>query len=69
MIQEKSKSPFTLCRIATDYDNLEYALEISNIVSEMGYETALNLMRVSTLSEIQIVLALEKIVNSNISKR
>ena len=66
VIQEKSKSPFTLCRIATDYDNLEYALEISNIVSEMGYETALNLMRVSTLSEIQIVLALEKIVNSNI---
>ncbi len=34
LIQEKSKSPFTLCRIATDYNNLDLALEISKVISD-----------------------------------
>ena len=66
VIQERNKSPFTLCRIATDYDNLDSALEMSNIVSEMGYETALNLMKVSTLSNLEIGLAVQKINKSNV---
>ena len=66
VIQERSKSPFTLCRIATDYDNLESALKMSNIVSEMGYETALNLMKVSTLSNLEVGLAVQKINKSNV---
>ena len=66
VIQEKSKSPFTLCRIATDYENLDFALEMSKVISEMGYETALNLMKVSILSNLEVGLALQKINKSNV---
>ena len=66
VIQEKNKSPFTLCRIATDYENLDFALEMSKVISEMGYETALNLMKVSILSNLEVGLALQKINKSNV---
>ena len=66
VIQEKNKSPFTLCRIATDYESLDLALEMSEVISEMGYETALNLMKVSTLSNLEIGLAVQKINKSNV---
>jgi len=66
LIQEKSKSPFTLCRIATDYNNLDLALEISKVISELGYETALNLMKVSKLSDNEVNLAVEKMNKSNV---
>ena len=67
VIKPKEKSPFTLCRIATNYDSLDLALEILEIISEMGYETALNLMKVATLSKLEVGLALEKIGKSNVN--
>jgi len=66
VIQEKNKSPFTLCRIATDYNNLDFALEMSEVISDLGYETALNLMKVSTLSNLEVGLAVQKINKSNV---
>ena len=47
VIKPKEKSPFTLCRIATNYDTLDLALEILELISKMGYYTALNLMKVA----------------------
>ena len=66
VIQEKSKSPFTLCRMATDYNNLDFALKMSKVISDLGYETALNLMKVSTLSNLEVGLAVQKINKSNV---
>ena len=67
VIKPKKKSPFSLCRIATNYDSLDLALEILELISEMGYQTALNLMKVATLSNLEVGLALEKIGKSDVS--
>jgi len=66
VIKPEEKSPFTLCRIATNYDSLDLALEMLEIISEMGYQTALNLMKVATLSNLEVGLALEKIGKSDV---
>ena len=66
VIKPKKKSPFTLCRIATNYESLDLALEMLDIISEMGYQTALNLMKVATLTNLEVGLALEKIGKSDV---
>jgi len=65
VIKPKDKSPFTLCRIATNYDSLDLALEMLELISELGYYTALNLMKVATLSNLEVGLALQKIGKSS----
>ena len=39
VIKPKDKSPFTLCRIATNYETLDKSLEMLKIISELGYYT------------------------------
>ncbi len=65
VIKPKDESPFTLCRIATNYESLDLALEILELISKMGYYTALNLMKVATLTNLEVGLALEKIGKSD----
>ena len=66
VIKPKDKSPFTLCRIATNYETLDQSLKMVEIISELGYYTALNLMKVATLSSLEVGLALQKIGKSNV---
>ena len=37
VIKPKDKSPFTLCRIATNYETLDQSLEMLEIISKLGY--------------------------------
>ena len=67
VIKPKDKSPFTLCRIATNYETLDKSLEMLKIISELGYYTALNLMKVATLSSLEVGLALQKIGKSDVN--
>ena len=67
VIKPKDKSPFTLCRIATNYETLDQSLEMLEIISKLGYYTALNLMKVATLSNLEVGLALQKIGKSNVN--
>lgn len=65
VIKPKDKSPFTLCRIATNYKTLDKSLEMLEIISDLGYYTALNLMKVATLTNLEVGLALQKIGKSS----
>jgi len=65
VIKPKDKSPFTLCRIATNYETLDKSLEMLEIISDLGYYTALNLMKVATLTNLEVGLALQKIGKSS----
>ena len=67
VIKPKEKSPFTLCRIATNYDTLDLALEMLELISELGYETALNLMKVAILEVKEVVDSLERISKSSVN--
>ena len=66
VIKPKDKSPFTLCRIATNYETLDQSLKMVEIISELGYQTALNLMKVATLTNLEVGLALQKIGKSSV---
>ncbi len=66
MIQIKSKSPFSLCRIATNYETLDQTLELAEIISEAGYQTTVNLMKVSALNKEQVKDSLKKLGKSNV---
>ena len=37
VIKPKDKSPFTLCRIPTNYETLDKSLEMLEIISDLGY--------------------------------
>lgn len=54
VIQEQSNSPFSICRLAIKYEEIELAKEIGKYVKNKGYELIINLMGVSLLSDKEI---------------
>ena len=66
VIKPKFLSPFTLCRIATNYETLDETLELVDIISDLGYQTTVNLMKVATLTKIAVKESLEKLGKSNV---
>ena len=54
VIQEQSNSPFSICRLAIKYEEIELAKEIGNYIKSKGYELIINLMGVSLLSDKEI---------------
>lgn len=59
-LQEKSKSPLDIVRIATHPNKLIEALKLFDEVNKKGYETILNLMAINEFSEAEL-----KTVNPN----
>ena len=55
IIHNADNSPFSICRLAIKYDELEYALKIGKYIKEKGYELCVNLMGASLLSTKEIV--------------
>jgi 3-deoxy-manno-octulosonate cytidylyltransferase (CMP-KDO synthetase) len=66
VIKPKFLSPFTLCRIATNYETLDETLELVDIISDLGYQTTVNLMKVATLTKKAVKESLEKLGKSNV---
>lgn len=66
VINPKNKSPFVLCRIATNYETIDQTLELVDIISGLGYKTAVNLMKVAKLSNLEVGLALQKMGKSKV---
>ena len=66
VIKPKFLSPFTLCRIATNYETLDETLELVDIISDLWYQTTVNLMKVATLTKIAVKESLEKLGKSNV---
>jgi 4-hydroxy 2-oxovalerate aldolase len=63
-IPPRDKSVVDLIRVATYIHQIPSALEIVNDAHDKGYETALNIMAVSTVPESELESALEIIVQS-----
>ncbi len=55
----KSESVIDMIRIATYINTIPAAVEMVNYCAELGYETSVNIMAVSTASESDISIALE----------
>lgn len=55
----KSESVIDMIRVATYINTIPAAVELVNYCADMGYETAVNIMAVSTASETDIAIALE----------
>ena len=51
VISKSEDSPFSICRIATDYNNMGYLPRIVDFLKNMGYIPIINLMKVSTLTD------------------
>lgn len=62
----KSESVIDMIRIATYVNTIPAAVEMINYCSEMGYETTVNVMAVSTASENDLDLALNLLVKSDV---
>lgn len=58
-IIKKEDSVIDLIRVATYINTIPAAVEMVNYCAEMGYETSVNVMAVSTSSESDITIALE----------
>ena len=59
VIHNASDSPFSICRLAIKYDEIEQALEIGKYVKDKGYNLVINLMGISLLNDIEILQFLE----------
>tara|TARA_Y100000590_G_scaffold314564_2_gene355658 strand:- start:11130 stop:12845 length:1716 start_codon:yes stop_codon:yes gene_type:complete len=66
VVKEKNKSPFSLCRLATNYDTLDETIELVKLIKKAGYETTINLMKVATLKSSEVEKALKKMGNSDV---
>ncbi|MFT3783024.1 MAG: aldolase catalytic domain-containing protein [Nibricoccus sp.] len=66
-ILPREKSVVDLIRVATYIHQIPSALEIVNDAHKKGYETALNIMAVSTVPESELESALEIIVQSPVN--
>ena len=51
VIHDSVDSPFSICRLAIKYDELEAAKTIGRYVKSKGYELIINLMGITTLTE------------------
>lgn len=58
-ILPKSESVIDMIRVATYINTIPAAVELANYCSDLGYETCVNIMAVSTSSENDISIALE----------
>ena len=54
VIHISEKSPFTICRLAIKYSEIEHAYEIGSYVKKKGYDLIVNLMGISLLSDEEI---------------
>ena len=63
-IVRKSGSLIDMVRVATYLKDIDSALDIVNHASDMGYETSINIMAVSTLTDKEIDKALVQAVES-----
>lgn len=55
VIHNASDSPFSICRLAIKYDEIEHAVEIGKYVKDKGYELVINLMGITLLSNAEIL--------------
>jgi len=54
IIRDKKLSPFSVCRIAAKYSEIQYLPELCKYINDKGYEVICNLMGVSLLSPEEI---------------
>jgi 3-deoxy-manno-octulosonate cytidylyltransferase (CMP-KDO synthetase) len=54
VIADKKNSPFSICRLAIKYEEIEQAIQIGKYIKDKGYELIINLMGISLLSSEQI---------------
>ena len=54
VIADKENSPFSICRLAIKYNEIEQAIEIGKYIKDKGYDLIINLMGISLLSTEQI---------------
>ena len=64
-IVKKSDSPIDMIRVATYAKDIESAVDIVKFASDMGYETSINIMAVSTLSDKELDTAFSTAVQSD----
>lgn len=62
----KSESVIDMIRIATYINTIPAAVELADYCSEMGYETCVNIMAVSTSTESDIAIALDLLGQSKV---
>ncbi len=63
----KSESVIDMIRIATYVNTIPAAVEMINYCSQMGYETSINVMAISTASENDLDIALELLAQSPVN--
>lgn len=63
-LPKKSDSPVDLIRVATYAKDLPAALDIVKYAADLGYETSVNIMAISTLSERELNLSFEAAAES-----
>lgn len=54
VIHNTSDSPFSICRLAIKYSEIQHSIEIGKYIKKKGYKLIINLMGISLLSEKQI---------------
>ena len=54
VIPEQSNSPFTICRLAIKYNEIQAAKTIGRYIQSKGYKLIVNLMGISTLTDKEI---------------
>lgn len=54
VIHDSNDSPFSVCRLAIKYSEIEHALEIGKYVKSKGYKLIINLMGISLLSDSEL---------------
>jgi len=54
VIHERDGSPFSICRLAIKHDEIEAAKTIGRYIKGKGYESIINLMGITTLTDQQI---------------
>ena len=54
IIHPSAESPFSVCRVAAKYEEVEYLPQIVEFLQQKGYQVACNLMGISTLNNVQI---------------
>ena len=62
----KTDSVIDMIRIATYINTIPAAIEMINYCAEMGYETTINIMAVSTAAESELDLALDLLAQSEV---
>lgn len=67
MFQEKNNSPLDMVRVACTISQLDDALQMSSSLKSLGYETTINLMQITLLSQHEIKQAVSQITNSQVA--